>query len=283
VAWASAQFVAATGADNVPVIATPPTPVPTATRVPPTPRPATPTPLPPPPTAVPPPQTQINFWADRTQINQGECATLFWDVRGVQAVWVYPRGADFTRFPVTGQGSRTECPTVTTTYEMRVLLNDGSTQFRQVTINVIQPIAPPVPPTVAPAPTQPIAPPQPPIAVDALAGTRWEVTNFNNGQGAVVGLLPGTKITLDFGMSQQGQVSGRAGCNTYFGPYVADGNFLTVSRPATTSLACESDVMLQEQQYLAALQSSATFQITGDQLQIRTAQDQGAVTANRVR
>ena len=42
-------------------------------------------------------------------------------------------------------------PAVTTTYEMRVQLTDGSTQFRQVTINVTQPIAPPQPPPVADA------------------------------------------------------------------------------------------------------------------------------------
>jgi hypothetical protein len=173
----------------------------------------------------------------------------------------------------------------TTTFEMRVLLNDGSTQFRQVTINVIQPIAPPQPPTIVPQPTVPIAPPQPPILPDPLAGTRWEVTNINNGAGAVVGLLAGTKISLDFGTSNVGQVSGRAGCNTYFGPYTAGGNSLTVSRPATTSLLCPepAGVMEQEQQYLAALQSAATFTIQGDQLAIRSGLDQLAVSAVRVR
>ena len=53
---------------------------------------------------------QINFWADRTQINQGECATLNWDVHNVQAVWVYPQGSDFNAFPRTGQGNERVCP-----------------------------------------------------------------------------------------------------------------------------------------------------------------------------
>ncbi|MCU0507400.1 MAG: META domain-containing protein [Anaerolineae bacterium] len=272
VAWASADFIVATNAENVPVIATPPTPVPPPTRVPPT---AAPTAVPPtavPPTAVPTagptPQAQINFWADRTQINLGECATLFWDVRNVQAVWVYPRGADFNQFPVTGQGSQTVCPTATTTYELRALLTDGSTQFRQVTINVIQPIATPVPPIIPPA-------------TDPLAGTRWQVLNFNNGREAVVTLLPGTDISLDFGTSQANQVSGRAGCNTYFAQYQAGGNTLTVGRPGTTTLACEPEVMTQEQQYLAALQSAATFTIQGNQLEIRSATGALAIVATR--
>lgn len=280
VAWASAQFVAATNADSVQVIASPPTPVPTPTRIPPT---AAPTRVPPTATPVPPPQAQINFWADRTQINRGECATLSWDVRNVQAVWVYPRGEDFNRFPVTGQGNRSECPVATTTYELRALLTNGATEFRQVTINVIQPIAPP---TVQPLPTQPIAPPTiPPIAADPLAGTRWEVVNVNTGMGSVVGLIPGSKITMDFGTSQAGQVTGRAGCNTYFAQYSAGGNVLSVGRPGATTLLCETPegVMQQEQQFLAALQTAASFQLTGDQLQIRSNLDQLAVVANRVR
>ena len=39
--------------------------------------------------------------------------------------------------------------------------------------------------------------------------------------------------------------------------------------------------MQQEQQFLAALKSAATFQITGDQLQIRSADNSLAVVATR--
>jgi heat shock protein HslJ len=41
--------------------------------------------------------------------------------------------------------------------------------------------------------------------------------------------------------------------------------------------------MEQEQQYLTALQSAATFLLTGDQLQIRSASDALAVAATRLR
>ena len=183
----------------------------------------------------------------------------------MRGVWVYPQGADFNAFPRTGQGNERVCPATTTTYEMRVQLNDGSTQFRQVTINVTQPIAPPQPPSV----TQPIAPPQPPPAVDPLAGTRWNVVNFNNGMGAVTGTIEGTTITLAFDAS--GQATGNAGCNTYNASYQAGGSTLTVERPNATMQFCETPdgVMQQEQQYLAALNSAATFTISGNQLQIR--------------
>ena len=216
VGWVSADFVVATNAENVPVIASPP---------PPTPRPPTPTPVPiarPTVQPIPPtPSPEISFWADRTNITQGECATLNWSVNNVQAVWVYPVGQPYHRFPRTGQGSERVCPTSTTTYEMRVLLRNGQTVFRQITINVAQPIAPPQPPSAAPPP-----------AADPLAGTRWTVTNFNNGMGAVTGLVEGTTITMDFDAA--GSVRGNAGCNTYSASYQAGGNTLSVtprSRP----------------------------------------------------
>jgi heat shock protein HslJ len=203
---------------------------------------------------------------------------LNWDVRNVQGVWVYPQGSNFQAFPRTGQGSERVCPAVTTTYELRVLLQDGSTQFRQVTINVVQPIAPPQPPPVA---TQPIAPPQPPVAVDPLAGTRWNVVNFNNGAGAVVGLIEGSRITMNF--DNENRVQGKAGCNTYFANYQAGGNVLNVAQPGSTNMMCDTPegVMQQEQQFLSALNSAATFQITGNQLQIRSAGDALAIMANR--
>lgn len=260
--WVSADFVIARNVENVPVIAAPPTPAPTPTRVPPTPAP-TPTRVPPTSTPVPPPpQAQINFWADRTQINVGECTTLRWDVQNVQAIWVYPQGSDFNAFPRTGQGNETVCPNATTTYEMRVLLTSGETRFQLLTINVTQP-------------------PPPPVVTDPLAGTRWTVKNVNNGMGAVTSLISGTNISMEFDTG--GRVQGAAGCNTYFAGYRAGGNVLSVDRPAVTSLFCpEPDgVMQQEQQFLAALQSAATFQITGNQLQIRSGSDALAIVAVR--
>ena len=155
--------------------------------------PPTATPVPPPPHATADRRAadragapQINFWADRTQINQGECATLNWDVHNVQAVWVYPQGADFNAFPRTGQGNERVCPCGTTTYEMRVQLTDGSTQFRQVTINVAQPIAPPQPPPIAP------------VAGRSAGRDALDRGELQQRHGRGDELIPGTTITLDF-------------------------------------------------------------------------------------
>jgi len=278
--WISANLVLAMNVENVPVIevrppgvapvGTPPTAAPpaTATRV----RPPAATLTPVPPTATPPPPTatpvaQISFWADRTSIQQGECTTLRWTVENVQGVWVYPQGERYYRFPRTGQGSEPVCLQTTTTYQMRVLMRDGTTTFREVTINVAGPV-----PTGVPT-----------LAPDPLAGTRWEVVNLNNGQGALTTLLDGSSIGLDF--STDGQMSGNAGCNNFFTPYqLNNNNSITIGRPATTSLTCAEPegVMGQEAEFLMILEQVATFRITGDALEMRTAGDAIAIVATRV-
>ena len=185
-------------------------------------------------------EPQISFWADSTNIEQGQCTRLHWDVQNVQAVWVYPQGANFNRYPRVGQDSERVCPTSTTTYEMRVQLRDGSTVFRQVTINVSAP-----PP---PAPSNP------------LAGTRWNVTQFNNGSG-ISTLIDGSRINVEFGGN--GQVSGNSGCNTFNGSYQVNGNSLSVGSLAGGMMACSDPegVMQQEAEFQTALQSAATFRI----------------------
>lgn len=234
------------------------------------------------------PVAQISFGADRTSINRGECVTLNWNVQNVQGVWVYPQGEPYNRFPRAGQGSDQVCPAVTTTYEMRVLLRDGTIQFRQVTINVSQPptavpptAAPPtaVPPTAVP-PTA-VPPTAVPPTVNPLAGTRWNVVNVNNGNNAVVGIITGTTITLEFSMEDR--VSGTAGCNTYSGGYRASGDSLSIDSVSSTALLCvePEGVMDQEAQYLNALRNATTYDIIGNTLTIRDAGGAMQVVATR--
>ncbi|MCA9948660.1 MAG: META domain-containing protein, partial [Anaerolineales bacterium] len=249
IGWVSADFVIAINASDVPVIEVAPPIIIVPTAAP------TPTPIPAP-TATPTPQ--ISFTADQTSIQQGQCTTLRWSVENIQAVWVYPQGERFDRFPRTGQGSEQVCPTSTTTYEMRVLLRDGSTVIRQVTVNVTG------------------------ATPDPLAGTRWDVVNFNNGQGGLVTLLQNTHMTMVF--SADGQLTGSASCNNYFASYQVNGSNITISPPGSSQRICDvpEGIMEQEAQFLAILPSVATFQINGSILEMRTAGGQGAVVANRI-
>ena len=248
--WVSASFVAASDAADVPVIASPAPPV----VIVPTPAP-TPTPVPQP-TATP--TAQMSLTADRTTINQGECTTIRWSVENVQAVWVYPQGQSFQNFPRTGQGSEQVCPPVTTTYEMRVQMRDGSIQFRTVTVNVT-----------------PAAPQNP------LNGTGWQVTAYNNGRGALVSPLEGTTLTARFGSSQ---VSGQGGCNDFSGGYSVSGSNISIGALAGGMMTCtEPDgIMDQEAAYMAALQSATSFQFDGNRLTLRRGDGSTAALFNRL-
>jgi heat shock protein HslJ len=115
-----------------------------------------------------------------------------------------------------------------------------------------------------------------------LAGSAWDVVSFNNGREAVVGLLPGTEISANFG--GQGELTGTAGCNQYSASYSVDGSAIEIGPAATTFKFCAEPpgVMEQEAEYLAALASAATYRIEGDILEMRTAGDQIAIIANRV-
>jgi heat shock protein HslJ len=111
-----------------------------------------------------------------------------------------------------------------------------------------------------------------------LAGTNWEVTGYNNGNQAVVSVLQGTSLTASFGAD--GNISGNAGCNNYNGPYKVDGDGITIGPLASTMMMCSdpAGAMDQETQFLAALQSAATYQIEGNVLQMRTQDDALAAT-----
>ncbi|MCC7161504.1 MAG: META domain-containing protein, partial [Anaerolineae bacterium] len=112
-----------------------------------------------------------------------------------------------------------------------------------------------------------------------LAGTSWDVINYNNGNQGVVTAVNGTKLTLAFGAD--GRVSGSAGCNTFNGSYTSENGGLNIGPLASTRKLCPepAGVMEQEAQYLAALQKAATYEIAGDTLTIRDASDATLVVA----
>jgi heat shock protein HslJ len=114
-----------------------------------------------------------------------------------------------------------------------------------------------------------------------LAGSSWAATAFNNGSQAVIGVLEGTTLTLDF--DKDGNLSGNAGCNNFTGTYQLDGDQITIGPLANTMMMCEDPqgVMDQEAQYLAALQSAGTYLIEGNVLELRTKDDALAGLFNR--
>ena len=112
----------------------------------------------------------------------------------------------------------------------------------------------------------------------ALEGSSWEVIGYNNGKGGVVSVIIDTEITANFG--EDGQLTGNASCNNYFASYETEGEEITIGPAGSTMMACQEPegIMEQEQQYLAALETAATYTITGLAMEMRTSE--GALVAN---
>jgi hypothetical protein len=72
---------------------------------------------------------EIWFRADRTSLNAGECTFVRWDLEGIDSVY-------YNGYPAVGHSESYECPTSTTTYELRVLLRNGQTRYEYVTVYI---------------------------------------------------------------------------------------------------------------------------------------------------
>lgn len=114
-----------------------------------------------------------------------------------------------------------------------------------------------------------------------LAGTSWIVTGMNDGNQAVVSTLLDTELTASFGAD--GQVSGSAGCNRYFASFSIEGQAIKIGAPGATKMFCgePAGLMEQESQFLKALESAATYRISGGTLTLFAADGSTAVTLAR--
>ena len=66
-----------------------------------------------------------------------------------------------------------------------------------------------------------------------------------------------------------GKISGFAGCNRFFGTFVATDSTIEISALGATRMACADPVMRQETVFLESLQSATTYGISGHLLILR--------------
>jgi heat shock protein HslJ len=212
------------------------------------------------------------------QIQPGQCVNVQWDVQGSVKQVTVTRGSTMLWDSAPVRGTLQDCPSGTGSvgYTLQAMGPGGQSTAQQY-VNIAAPptavpptavpptAVPPtaVPPTaVPPTAVPPTAAPQPP----AIVGKSWLLTTYNNGQGGMVSPIAGTQITALFGAD--GMVTGTDSCNTYNAPFSATASTLTVGLPVGTAMACPEDVTQQAQLYLAALQLSQTYQVSGNQLNI---------------
>jgi heat shock protein HslJ len=107
------------------------------------------------------------------------------------------------------------------------------------------------------------------LPATAFVGTSWQVWGYNNGKNGVTTPVAGSQLTALF--TAEGALSGSTGCNNFRGSYSVDGDNLAISPLAATKKACAPELMEQERQFLAALQSAASYSISANVLTIRDA------------
>jgi len=96
----------------------------------------------------------------------------------------------------------------------------------------------------------------------SLDGTDWVLTSLN-------GASPLGSFTLAFA---EGQATGKAGCNSYFGDYDQKGNTLSIPMIGMTEMYCmdPEGIMDQESLYVGILSRIDTFSMNGTQLQLES-------------
>jgi heat shock protein HslJ len=98
-----------------------------------------------------------------------------------------------------------------------------------------------------------------------LAGTNWTLTGL--GADASTPVVADTTVTLAF--DSAGHAGGDSGCNSFGGDYTTSGETISFGALISTMMACmDSNVMDQEQAYLAALNSADRYALANDQLTI---------------
>jgi heat shock protein HslJ len=107
-----------------------------------------------------------------------------------------------------------------------------------------------------------------------LQGAAWMVEDVNG-----TGVVAQPRMTLAFG--PDGRVAGRAACNSYTGQYALTGEGITISKTATTRMACAPALMTEEGLFLDVLGNVVRFAIGQDGALILHTRDRRTITARR--
>lgn len=109
-----------------------------------------------------------------------------------------------------------------------------------------------------------------------LLGT-WRVDAYE-ADGAVVASPEDVRLEVVFGLAS---IGGFAGCNSFSGTYGTNGNYVRISRIATTSLTCDEAVMAVEEPFLNALQGTSFVDRRDDEMLLTDRNGSMVVTLSR--
>lgn len=115
------------------------------------------------------------------------------------------------------------------------------------------------------------------LAQTTLPGSSWMLTEYDDGSGTIVPVIPGTTVSAEFG--DEGLLTGSAGCNGYSASYNVASNLIKIDAIVMTEIYCmePEGLMDQESQYLSALEQSSAFAIVGKAMGL--VDEEGAILA----
>jgi heat shock protein HslJ len=109
----------------------------------------------------------------------------------------------------------------------------------------------------------------------------WVLESYRDSTGILLPVIDGTEITARFG--NNGNLSGRSGCNDYSAAYLIMGKQIVVSSPAQTRMLCGAPgIMQQESAFLADLPTAAYLQTGGTGMKILNNQSKIMLTFRQV-
>lgn len=107
-----------------------------------------------------------------------------------------------------------------------------------------------------------------------LQGAEWVVEDLRG-----AGVVERSRATLAF--AADGRVSGRGSCNRYTASYALTGEGMTISRPASTMMACAPALMRQERIFFELLAQVRRFTIDATGALVLHAADGQTISARR--
>jgi len=113
-----------------------------------------------------------------------------------------------------------------------------------------------------------------------LDGSSWALRSYQDSTGETVNVLPRSTTTALF---QANQVTGIAGCNNYNASYQATRNKLSFGPAATTRKVCSTPlgIMLQENAFLTALDSTVSYKLRSNSLEMLDSRGNTLLTFKR--
>jgi heat shock protein HslJ len=101
----------------------------------------------------------------------------------------------------------------------------------------------------------------------SLDGSSWTLKSYQDSTGETVNALPRSTTTVLF---QANQVTGIAGCNNFNATYQTTRNKLSFGPVATTRKVCSTPlgIMQQENAFLAALDSTVSYKLSRNALEL---------------